>query len=353
VLIIRPSALGDVCRTVPVLVTLRRAFPWPGTSIDWLVQDTFAAAISSHPDLTGVVSFPRTALSNWRRPATLRVIRDYLRSLRRARYDLVLDCQGLARSGLLAAATGARRRIGLADAAELGWAGINEHVHGVNDAHTVDRMLSLAQVATGGAPIARDMRLYTAPEDRAYVSQSLGLTPESFVLLAPTSRWPGKLWPEERFVELARRTLNDRSLGVERIAFVGAASERSQCKQLESAAAADGRIVSLLGRTTVGQLMAVVESSRLVVASDSAALHMAVGFDRPLIGLFGPTRVDRVGPYGREPDVIQHTRPGDKLDHKNAAVGRALMERISTDEVFDRAALLLSKPVSAPACLVP
>jgi heptosyltransferase-1 len=98
-----------------------------------------------------------------------------------------------------------------------------------------------------------------------------------------------------------------------------------------------------MGKTSIGQLMATIRYSAMVIANDSAALHIAVGFDRPSIGLFGPTRVDRVGPYRREADVIQHVESGDDLDHKHAASGLALMKRISVEEVCLRVdAMLLS-----------
>ena len=70
-------------------------------------------------------------------------------------------------------------------------------------------------------------------------------------------------------------------------------------------------------------------------SSGTAALHMAVGFDRPLVALFGPTRVERVGPYRRERDVIQHLRAGDRFDHKDERVGVPMMERITTQEVLE------------------
>ncbi len=63
VLIIRPSALGDVCRTVPVLVSLRTAFP--EAAIDWVVQEEFTDAVSGHPGLTEVIPFPRRRLARW------------------------------------------------------------------------------------------------------------------------------------------------------------------------------------------------------------------------------------------------------------------------------------------------
>lgn len=59
----------------------------------------------------------------------------------------------------------------------------------------------------------------------------------------------------------------------------------------------------------------------LVVANDSAALHMAVGFGRPLVALYGPTRAPLVGPYGRETDAIQHVQPEERFDHKDAGRG--------------------------------
>lgn len=78
--------------------------------------------------------------------------------------------------------------------------------------------------------------------------------------------------------------------------------------------------------------MNVIEHAALVVANDSAALHIAVGFGRPIVALFGPTRVERVGPYRREGDVLQVRRPGDTFDHKVEA-SRAMMERISVEDV--------------------
>src|SRR5687767_11916318 len=94
ILIIRPSALGDVARTVPALVSLKRAFPQ--SQIDWLVNDTFVDAIAHHPDLHEVVPFPRKRLSRfgWSPGATREGLR-YFAELRRRGYDAVYDLQGL------------------------------------------------------------------------------------------------------------------------------------------------------------------------------------------------------------------------------------------------------------------
>lgn len=328
ILIIRPSALGDVCRSVPVLASLKRAYP--GAAIDWLVQDSFADAVRHHPDLRAVVPFERKRLGAELARGRPGAFLAFIRRLREARYDLVLECQGLFRSGLFARATGAPRRVGFANARELGWLGVNERHDVPASMHTVDRMLELVRRA--GVEPVRDMRLYTCEEDRAW-ARSLGLS-EGFFVLAPTSRWPGKRWPAERFAAVAAALL---AHGAPGIALVGAAPERGQCGPLLELAGRDKRVVDLIGATSVGRLMAVIEASRLVIANDSAALHMAVGFDRPTVALFGPTRIDLVGPYRREHEVIQHAREGERMDHKDEAMGRAMMERITVDEVLQHA----------------
>ncbi len=353
VLIIRPSALGDVCRSVGVLALLRGAFP--AAQIDWLVQDTFADAVRHHPALSGVIEFPRAAMSSWwKSPRAARRTVGFFRMLRARRYDLVLDCQGLLRSGLFAWGTGAPERLGYADAAEGGAWFVNRRVAAPRTLHTVDRMMRLAEAAIGGfAPAVAqasrlcstipDLRLYTSEADRAWVSGKLhehGVA-GGYAVLAPTSRWEGKRWPAERYAEVAKRLLDDPRAGIAAVAVVGGPGPREaqQAGPLIELAKTDRRVVSLVGGTTVGRLMALIEGSALVIANDSAALHMAVGFDRPYVALFGPTDTALVGPYTRGSSrhgvVLQHLRPGEHLDHKDDALGQSYMQRITVDEVMD------------------
>ncbi len=328
IIIIRPSALGDVCRSVPVLASLRAAYP--DATIDWLVQDTFADAVRYHPMLDGVVEFPRKKLGiSSKRGNPLPSIAWMNDSLRpNPRYDLVLDAQGLFRSALFSRWTGATRRVGYRNAQELGHLFYTDAFRVNRERHAVDRMLSLVQ-ASGVEPV-RDMRLYTDPVERAR-SDAQPWSQGRYAVLAPTSRWPGKQWPADRFTELARRLL---ARGAERVVIVGGPSEQAQIAPLLRWAAHEPRAIDLVGATSISRLMAVIERAALVVANDSAALHMAVGFDRPLVGLFGPTRIGLVGPYRRRRDVIQHTRPADRFDHKVGTLGLAMMRRITISEVL-------------------
>jgi len=389
ILLIRPSALGDVCRSVGVAVRLKRAFP--NARLDWLVQTGFEDAIRHHPDVDAIVPFPRRQLGFKRLLRHESSRRELLKLIRRLRnssarlddeptppeptashthdaapsapYDLVLDAQGLLRSALFARLTGAPIRLGDAAAREGATIFYTHRTDTSAHTHTVDVMHALADAAAASfaaasAPIASAapppadplaaLRLYTHPDDDAAALRLLTPNHElpgdpdaepspPFAVLAPTSRWPGKRWPAERFAAVARALLDERRRGaplLERLAIVAADNERPQCDPIFAAFESEPRLVDLVGRTSIAQLMALVKLSRFVLANDSAALHIAVGFHRPLLGLFGPTRIDRVGPYRHEHDVIQPHPPPAGVSHKHESAGRDMMRRIDTNAVI-------------------
>lgn len=342
IVIVRPSALGDVCRTVPVLVSLRRAFP--RARIDWLVQAQFAQAIAAHPALDGTVTFPRTQMADWwHNPIVAFETLRWFVALRRRGYDLVLDCQALGRSGLITRATAATRRVGYRSAREFGWLGYTVRHTPSTALHTVDRMLYLL-AAEGIDPVC-DMRLYTARQDQQWwidLSSRLGIQKQEYVVLAPTSRWPSKRWPGEYWSALIEPLLNR---GVGHLVLVGSPAEHRQVQWLAlNPASAKGTVTDLVGSTSVGQTMAIVEGAGLVIANDSAPLHMAVGFSRPCIALFGPTAPARVGPYGRPETVLRHPAlaPQTAINFKDPKLGDALMRAIRPVDVLRRVDELLA-----------
>lgn len=301
-----------------------------------MIQDGFADAAAHHPAVDAVVPFPRKQLGKDLLAGRFAETRAFFGALREAGYDLVIDAQGLARSGAFMWATRAPVRIGYRQAQEGAWLGANRRVDTPRDWHTVDRMLALA--AAAGADIAwPDMRLYP---DADCVSQVIVEYPERFAILAPTSRWASKRWPDDRFAQVGRTLLTERL--VDRVLIVGAPGEREQCPACLALAAEHPSVTDRVGSTSIAMLMALISQATLVIANDSAAVHMAVGFDRPTVALYGPTDVSRVGPYRREGDVIQHRQPGDAIDHKDDA-NRVMMERITVDEALEAARVRLGQ----------
>ena len=303
VLIVRPSALGDVARTVPAVVSIKKK--WPGCRVEWVVSRAFVEAVAHHPGVDEVVAFDRD------RPTAFLGL---MRELRRRKYDVVYDFQGLARSGLLAWATGAKRRVGFADAREGGWLGCNvKHSVGAGvggvGLHAVDRMLGLLEA--DGVERVEDMRLYVGQADEAWAKAwraEQDLETKKYWVLAPTAQWGCKCWPAERYAMLAEQVLREERTGKvvvvcgpsEKEAVHGAFREALLEASRGFGGGTSGGVWSKLvwPTTTVGQLMAVIGGAEQVVCNDSAALHLAVGLGVSTVSLFGPTDPALVGPFG-------------------------------------------------------
>ena len=335
VLIVRPSALGDVCRTVPALASLRRAMP--DARIDWMVHENFADALRHHPALDDLVLFPQVRFGAiWRSPTVLREAIGWAGQLAQQRYDIAVDLQGLFRSGLFTRLTRAPQRIGFANARELAWLGYNRRHRVDPNVHTVDLMLGL--LAAHGYPIEREMRLYVGEQDQQWLEDYLddkGARHDPYACLAPMARWRCKCWPLERYVEIGRRLLADGVAG-KRLIVVAASDEHQHIEPLLDAFRDDDRVTC--PTTTVGQMMAVIANSRLLVSNDSAPLHMAVGFDRPIVTIFGPTDPALAGPYRRPECVVQPEgiRPSDMTNYRHRRNDQRLISKVPVDAVWDR-----------------
>lgn len=344
VLIVRPTALGDVARTVPVLATLREAYPQ--AQIDWLVARAFAPAVRHHPMLNDVVEFDRKELARFGlSPGATKAGWRFGRLLKEKNYDTVYDLQGLFRSGLFTRLTRARRRVGFANARELGWLGYNVRHRVDAKLHTVDRMLGLLE-ADGLEPV-HDMRLYLADHDKSWLNafkREQGIGEAGYACIAPTARWGCKCWPIERYGEIARRMIENGVAG-DKLVIIASPDERMKVLPIYEVLMGDGasgkrkdlRERVVFPDTNVGQMMALLSEARVLVCNDSAPLHIAVGFDRPVVALFGPTDPALVGPY-RKPDSVLRPPDADKFksNYRRHMDDPTLISKISVDEVWEK-----------------
>jgi len=307
ILLIKPSSLGDVVHALPVLSGLRRRFP--DAHVAWLIGRGFAPLIAGHPDLDDAIEFDRRAmtrliLSN----RANRALIDLIRRLRAGSFDLVIDLQGLFRSGFFARATGAGVRLGFRRAREGAWW---FYTHKLNtpdrDMHAVDRNWLVAH-ALGFADQPKRFDLGLTDAERSAGEQLLtgaGVGPtETFVAVLPGARWNTKQWLIPRFVEVIDRL--DRDQGV-RCVLMGGAGERLRCGQI--AAACSVEPVNLCGATTLRTLIALIERSSAVLCHDSGPMHLAAALNRPLTAICGPTNPDRTGPYANRDAVIRIDLP--------------------------------------------
>jgi heptosyltransferase-1 len=293
VLIIKPSAIGDVVHALPVLGLMRRA--WPGAKISWLVASSCAGLLEGHPMLEEVIRFERGRFGeSWRNPAAAIGLWRFGRELRERKFDLVVDLQGLFRSGWLSGRTKAPVRVGFENARELGWMFYTDRVKVASrEVHAVERYLDVAEaLGCGRGPV--EFVFATDEGDRAWVREKVGSVGRYAVVL-PGTNWATKRWPVEHFAGVVK-PLRER---------MGLASVTAGSKDEVALGEAVGATVNLAGKTTLRQLVALIEGAELVIANDSGPMHIAAALGKPLVAMYGPTNPVRTGPWGRMDSVVR------------------------------------------------
>lgn len=268
ILIVKPSSLGDVVHALPTVARIRQNFS--DAHIAWIVNDAFTSLFQRCSVINEVIPFPRHNARQWL---------PLLRRLRSERFDLVVDLQGLLRSGIMTWATGAPRRIGLSDAREGSRLFYNEIVT-VPRIHAVDRYLLAAKHL--GCPD-------TPVEFPLGVSDG----PRTLIAVNPSARWPTKLWGDDKFAELIRR------LPRERVVLTGAAAERERIERIAQGCR------NKAGTTDLFQLAELYARCAVVVTNDSGPMHIAAAVGTPVVAIFGPTDPVLTGPYGKQHVVLR------------------------------------------------
>ncbi len=253
-----------------------------------------------------------------------------LHDLRHEGYDLVVDLQGLLRSGLLAGATGAPLRLGFEEAREGSTLFYTHRIRGGENIHAVDRYLRMASalgldVSDTGFP----MPLFKESGHVMSIKKEAG----TYAVIVPGARWTTKKWDPERFGALASvLPLNS--------VVVGATSDHAASKTIEDLSR--GKARSVAGKTTLKELMSLIKDAEVVITNDSGPMHIAAALRRPVVAVFGPTNPVRTGPYGPG-HVIVRADVVCAPCYKKHCKGMACMDRVSVSQVCDAVKSVLER----------
>lgn len=289
--LIKPSALGDIVHALPVLSALRARFP--ESRITWIVNKSYEPLIAGHPALTDTLPFDRGAFKRGVRKAITYSL-TFAAELRRHRFDLVIDLQGLLRTGLMSAASGSPRRVGFANAREGSRHAYTDKVR-VPDAdrvHAVDRYWRVVE-AFGAGHLPRQFHVPLRPDAVRWAEVELAGLPRPRIAVAVGARWQTKRWPPTHFADLLRRAHTAFGAG---FVFVGVAEDAAPSAEVMGQL--PGPAKDLCGKTTLPQLAAVLAACDAMVGNDTGPLHLAAALGRPCVAPYTCTRVALHGPYG-------------------------------------------------------
>jgi lipopolysaccharide heptosyltransferase II len=337
--LIKPTALGDVVQTLPLLGMLRSRFP--AASISWVVRRAFADILKGHPDLTEIIPFHRKG--PWRDSLQL------LKLLRHRRFDLVFDLQGLFRTAVMTWATGSAVRVGLETAREGASLSCNCVIPDSGPRSPAHLRYWRVAEALGMANHPRVAVIPTGPPESAWLTEQLRNLPRPLLAIHPGAGWETKRWPVEKFAEIARRFEGG-------VIVVGSTSERQLAVPIVDAARPrNRRVLNLAGETNLKQLAVLLGAADVVVSNDSGPMHIAAAMGTPVVGIFTCTSPILSGPAGSNHELISTAVPCAASYHKKCPLRGpshlACLAEVPVDRVWNAVARVLDRrmPTARPA----
>ncbi len=316
VLIAQTTYLGDVLLALPLALRMRELSP--GTSVDLLVKPEFVPLVRACPAVRRV-----HVMDKHHGHPTVSGIRSLARTLRNERYACAITLPGSLRTALTVMLAGIPRRIGW-DPGSLLTPQVRavKYPSATRQLPTVRGILAFESLYRWSTPVRTLLpALYTdvltqrigthraeqALEALALFGMSAGAVPpapwllvpdaakrevgqclpgitDGWVVIAPGATQPTRRWPREHVQELVRQLASNGH----QVVIIGTEEDR-EIADLISAGAPRERVHSLAGRTSVLAACEIIRRAAVVVANDSAPVHMASAMGTPVIALFGPT----------------------------------------------------------------
>lgn len=331
ILIIKPSALGDIAHTLCILPTIKQNCP--DARITWLVREEFAPLIANHPDIDDLIIFRRKLIGKfWKSVSAFKGLINLFKVLKNSKFDLVFDFQGLFRTAFFARVTGCKKRFGFADAREFAPWFYKPAVKSDGLVHVVDCCNKLLSQA--GFELADyNPSLKVEDDARLYVDKLLkeaDLEKGKYAVIIPGSAHASKCWPAEKFAKLSEFIVKEAGL---KIATVGTAGESEIVERISGTT--DTKIINFAGKTNIPQLVALINNAKLVISNDTGPGYIAVVLKRPTVLVFGPVNAARLAPYNDFDCVVAidtYGRPaGIASDDEKYAI-----EHVTVDMVIEK-----------------
>lgn len=328
VCILRLSALGDATHVLPLLNTLRTA--WPETRITWILGKGEAKLMEGLKDVDLIVYDKKTGIGG---------MFELRKSLRGRHFDVLLQMQLALRANFLSAFIPAKIRVGY-DAnrsKELHSLFINRRIT-PGSHHVLDVFGKFCEPLG----LKQNDVLWPMPmtqEARNWAAEQLP-GDQKTLIISPCSSHELRNWSPEAYATIARHAHQKNW----RVAICGGRSELERNTANAIILQANVPIIDLVGKDTLKQLLALLERANLVLSPDSGPLHMANAVGTKVIGLYACTDGERSGPYSDRRYCINHYReaalqflkkPASELPWGKRVEFPGVMDLIKTAEVID------------------
>ena len=338
VAIVKLSALGDVCHTLPVVRTLQRA--WPGTHFSWIIGRTEAKLLGGIADIEFIEFDKRAGIAGYR--AVRRALRD-------RPIDVVLHMQFAWRASLVTALLRAPVKLGYdrERALDLQWLFTTQRIEPAPREHVMDALFGFARRL---GVQQRDYR-WDIPVPDAARRYAEKLIPDGVpaLIISPCSSHTARNWHTAGYAAVGDHAA---ALGL-KVVICGGRTPLEQRMGEQIAARMRAPSSNVVGQDTLPELYAALARARVVVTPDSGPAHMATSLGVPVVGLYAATNPARSGPYfsldlcvDRFDEAARRFlgRPAAELPWRTKIERPGVMELIQTPDVIAQLEAALRRP---------
>lgn len=333
ILVIKLSAIGDVIHALPISYAIKETYP--DAHVTWVVEPPAYDLLTNNPYIDEIIVFHKKEFK--KKSGFKKHFAPLMKQLRARKYDIVLDLQGLAKSGILALLARGKKKIGTCDMRELSGL-VSKPTVGKNaGGHIVERYLDVAR-AIGCRTEKIVFPVCTTQKERDNAQRYLrdGGVNGEYAVLAVGTNWKNKCWSPTNFAKLADWLVEQ---GITPVLIGGGAKDEARGKEIT--ANMKETAVNLIGKTTLKELAVVIEKAKVFIGGDTGPAHLAAGLGVPTIELMGPTDANRNGPYRQTGNAIEIDADCKYCWKRDCARGIDCLSQITVQQVIDKVRLYL------------
>jgi lipopolysaccharide heptosyltransferase I len=341
ILFVKLSSIGDIVHTLPTLSAVRRALP--DAEISWAVEKSSAEIIRENRLVDNLIELDTRSLRGGK------VIEEILldasrqmRELRKHKFDVALDFQGLLKSAAIAKLSKAKRVYGFSKQSLREPASrflLSETVEIPRQIHVIRKNLTLAEKALKITVPAENFEfpITTSETHKREAEKIINETGENFAILNPAGGWVTKLWHAEKFGALADRIWEETGL----VSIVSTAPNEKALARKVLQNSRTGRTFAV--EPSLKGFYELARRARLYVGGDTGPTHLAVAASCPVVGIFGPTEWWRNGSPNPSDICVERTGIDCRTDCHRRVCSNWICMDISVETVFEAVQTRLSK----------
>ncbi len=327
--ILRLSAIGDICHTLPVIRTIQANLP--DTQLTWIIGKTEYQLIKDIPGINFIIFDKKNGFKEYLK------IRKQLRD---THFDVLLHMQMSLRASLVSLMVNSKIKIGFdrQRAKDGQWLFTNTKIKHIPRQHVIDSLFGFSE-ALG---IKEHQYVWDIPvsEETQAAANALIENRSDYIIISPCSSKDYRNWHVQGYAAVADYITEKYGFDV---ILTGGNSAIEQHYAKEIVARCKNPPLNLIGKTNLKKLLSIIKGAKCMISPDSGPAHMSTAMGTPVIGLYATTNPDRARPYlsadwlvNRYPDAVlkKYAKPVEELPWGTRVRDSWAMELISENDVI-------------------